>query len=304
MSHSETISVCICTYRRNELLERLLRNMAIQRTNGRFEYAVIVVDNDVGGRARETVERLQQELGLRVTYTVEPDRCIAAARNHALRLATGDFVAIMDDDEFPAVDWLSRLHDGIQTFAADGVLGPVYPVFHGPVPSWLVKSRLCESPVHRTGTLLHWSQTFTNNVLIRRDVFERHGIAFDLRFRTGGSDQEFFRQAMLLGCRFVAIAEAPVYEVIPPSRWTHKCWVKRAVVNGFNARKYARELSPAKQAFLTAKAAVGAAVYMVALPLSGCLGHHRFMMCLEKASYHFSRTCASFGVQLWKKRDF
>ncbi len=64
--------------------------------------------------------------------------------------------------------------------------------------------------MHRTGTLLHWSQTFTNNALVKKDVFDRNGLAFDLRFRTGGSDQEFFRQAMMRGCKFVAIKEAPV----------------------------------------------------------------------------------------------
>ena len=305
VSPADHISVCICTYRRNELLERPLRNLARQRTGGLFEYSVVVADNDAGGHARETVGRLQAELHLDVTYSIEPEHTIPAARNHALRLARGNYIAIMDDDEFPPLHWLLRLYEGIQTFAVDGALGPVYPVFDGAPPAWLVKSRICESPVHRTGTLLHWSQTFTNNVLVRKDVFDRHGLAFDLTFRTGGSDQEFFRQAMARGCRFVAIAEAPVYEVVPPARWTRTCWIKRALVNGFNARRYAlRGMSRARQALLTFKSAVGATVYALALPFCACMGQHRLITCLEKGSYHFSRACASFGIQLWKRRDF
>lgn len=305
MSFTNRISVCLCTYRRNELLARLLRNLALQRTGGLFEYSIVVVDNDPDGHARETVARLQAELHLDVTYSIEPEHTIAAARNHALRLASGNYIAIMDDDEFPPLDWLLRLYEGIQTFAVDGVLGPVYPFYAGAPPAWLVKSRICESPVHRTGTLLHWSQTFTNNVLVRKDVFDRHGLMFDPRFRTGGSDQEFFRQAMVRGCQFVAIAEAPVFEVVPPARWTRKCWIKRALVNGFNARRYASEgMSRARQTLLTFKSAVGAAVYALALPVCACMGQHRLIICLEKGSYHFSRTCASFGIQLWKRRDF
>lgn len=299
------ISVCVCTYRRNELLQRLLRNLALQRTGGLFGYSIVVVDNDAGGHARETVVRIQAELSLDITYSIEPERTIPAARNHALRLARGNYIGIIDDDEFPPPHWLLRMYEGIQTFAVDGVLGPVYPYFAGAPPTWLVKSGICESPVHRTGTLLHWSQTFTNNALVKKDVFERHGLAFDLRFRTGGSDQEFFRQAMARGCQFVAIEEAPVFEVIPPVRWTRKYWIKRALVNGFNARRLASGwMSRARQALLTFKSAVGAAIYALALPVCACLGHHRLIICLEKGCYHLSRACASFGIEFWKRRDF
>jgi succinoglycan biosynthesis protein ExoM len=302
---ADNISVCVCTYRRNELLERLLRNLARQRTGGLFEYSIIVVDNDPGGYAREIVARIQAELHLDVTYSIEPDHTIPAARNHALRLARGNYIGIIDDDEFPPSDWLLRMYDGVQTFAVDGALGPVYPFFASGAPAWLVKSGICELPVCRTGTLLHWSQTRTGNVLVKRDVFARHGLSFDPRFRTGGSDQEFFRQAMARGCRFVAIAEAPVYEVVPPARWTRKCWIKRALVNGFNAKRYAsRGMSRARQVLLTFKSAVGASIYALALPVCACMGQHRLMICLEKGSYHFSRACASFGIQLWKRRDF
>ena len=181
--------------------------------------------------------RVRAELRLDVAYSIEPERTIPAARNHALRMARGNYIGIIDDDEFTPPDWLLRLYEGIQTFAVDGVLGPVRPFFAGGPPAWLAKSGICDSPVHRTGTLLHWSQMFTNNVLVKKDVFDRHGLAFDLRFRTGGSDQEFFRQAVSRGCQFAAVAEAPVYQVIPPGRWTRNDWVKRALVNGFNARR-------------------------------------------------------------------
>jgi succinoglycan biosynthesis protein ExoM len=301
----DEISVCVCTYRRNELLERLLRNLALQRTGGLFEYSIVVVDNDAGGHARETVARIQAELRLDVTYSIEPERTIPAARNHALRLARGNYIGIIDDDEFPPPYWLLRMYEGIQTFAVDGVLGPVHPFFVGAPPAWLVKSGICELPVHRTGTLLNWSQTRTGNVLVKKDVFDRHGLSFDPRFRTGGSDQEFFRQAMAWGYRFVAVEEAPVYEVVPPVRWSRKYWIKRALVNGFNARRYASGgMSRARQALLTFKSAVGAAICALALPVCACIGHHRLIICLEKGCYHLSRACASFNLELWKDRDF
>jgi glycosyltransferase involved in cell wall biosynthesis len=304
-SPADHISVCICTYHRNELLERLLRNLANQRTGGLFGYSIVVVDNDAGGHARETVARIQTDLNLDITYSIEPERSIPAARNHGLRLARGNYIGIIDDDEFPPPHWLLRMYEGMQAFAVDGVLGPVHPFFSGSPPAWLVRSGLCELPVYRTGALLHWSQTRTGNVLVKRDVFDRHGLQFDPRFRTGGSDQEFFRQAMARGCRFVAIEEAPVFEVVPPARWTRKYWMKRALVNGFNARRYASTgTSRARQGFLTFKSAVGGTIYALALPLCACLGHHLMIICLEKGCYHLSWACASFGIELWRRRDF
>jgi len=287
------------------LLQRLLRKLSLQRTGGLFEYSIVVVDNDAEGHAREIVARIQVELLDDITYSIEPERTIPAARNHALRLARGNYIAIIDDDEFPQPDWLLRMYEGIRTFDVDGTLGPVYPFFAGTPPAWLVKSGLCELPVYRTGTVLHWNQTRTGNVLIKKDVFEKHDLLFDPRFRTGGSDQEFFRQAMALGCQFVAVEEAPVFEVVPPVRWTRTYWFKRGLVNGFNNRRYtAGETSMALQAILTLKSAVGAITYALMLPVCACMGHHRLINCLEKGCYHLSRACASFGIELWKRRDF
>lgn len=301
---ADHISVCVPTYRRNELLSRLLRNLARQRTAGLFSISVVVVDNDVGGGARDTVSRLAAALGLDATYDVEQERTIPAVRNRALSMARGNYIGIIDDDEFPPADWLLRLYEAIQTFDVDGALGPVYPFFQEAPPPWLVKSGLCELPAWRTGVILHWSQTRTGNVLLKKEVFDRHGLHFDTSFRTGGSDQDFFRRAMALGYRFVGVEDAPVYEVVPPERWKRSYWIKRALVNGFNARRYACGMSLGRQVALAVKSLIAVPTYALALPMCACLGQHQLMRCAEKGAYHLSRACASVGIELWKRRDF
>ena len=77
------VSVCICTYRRNDLLEKLLRKLALQHTDGHFDFSIVVVDNDADGGAKETAKRIQEKTKLELTYDVEPDKCIAAARNRS-----------------------------------------------------------------------------------------------------------------------------------------------------------------------------------------------------------------------------
>jgi succinoglycan biosynthesis protein ExoM len=153
--------------------------------------------------------------------------------------------------------------------------------------------------------LLNWEQTRTSNVLLKKDVFDRYGTCFDETFRTGGSDKAFFRHAIGLGFRFIAAAEAPVYEIMPPERWSKSYFVRRALVNGFNAQKnMSGEHNKLKTTAAILKSAIAVPVYAVSAPVCACLGTHVLMSCMEKGFYHLSRLAAVFGIELWKKRDF
>jgi len=287
------------------MLERLLRKLALQETNSLFDFSVVVVDNDAAGPARETVTRLQGELCLNITYGIEPEQTIPAARNHALRLGHGNYIGIIDDDEFPPQHWLITMYKAIQTFDVDGGLGPVHPFFDEKPPDWLLKSGFCKRPVLRTGTLLHWSQTRTGNVLLKKEVFDKHNLCFDLKFKTGGSDQAFFRQAMNAGCRFIAVEEAPVYEIVPPERWTKSYYLKRALVNGFNAHRYSQNQTGRLTRTLTPIKSVGALMaYALAMPFLALIGPHMVLKYAEKGAHHLSRLAAMLGIELVKQRDF
>lgn len=298
------ISICICTYHRNPMLENLLRKLAFQETDGLFDYSMVVVDNDAAGPARETVLRLKEELGLDITFGVEPVQTIAAARNHTLKLAKGNYIAFIDDDEFAPSHWLVTMYRAIQTFDVDGALGPVHPFFETRPPEWLVKSGFCERPVHRTGTLLDWDQTRTGNVLLKKEVFDTHRLCFDLKYKTSGSDKEFFREAMVLGYRFIAVEEAPVYEVVPPERQTKSYHIRRAVLHASNERKYRAPLLHGVSKILAPlKAMAALGVYTLILPFSAFAGSHVTVKYLEKCAYHLSWLLTMLGFDLARKRN-
>lgn len=298
------ISICVCTFHRNQMLERLLRKLALQETDGLFDYSVVVVDNDATGPAGETVMRLKDVLCLDITYGIEPVQTIAAARNQSLRLATGNYIAFIDDDEFPPTHWLLTMYRAILTFDVDGALGPVHPFFEKEPPSWLVKSKLCERPVHRTGTLLIWDQTRTGNVLLKKDVFDAHQLCFDLKYKTSGSDKEFFREAMDLGYRFIAVEEAPVYEVVPPERQTKSYYLRRAVLHASNERKFrAPMMRGLTKVSAPMKAMAALLIYTIILPFSTLSGSHTVIKYAEKCAYHLSWLLTMLGLDLAKKRN-
>src|SRR5690348_2865186 len=119
------ISVCIATYRRQDRLDALLSDLSRQRL---LPSEVIVVDNDAAGTARTVVER-RCESGppFPIRYDIQPEKNIALTRNRTVELASGEWLAFVDDDERAPDFWLAGLAEAVTQYAADGVLGPVDP---------------------------------------------------------------------------------------------------------------------------------------------------------------------------------
>src|ERR1044071_1566814 len=109
------ISICVCTFKRPELLEELLRALLQQVTEGKFTYSIHVVDNDGAASARDTVDRLRREQPDGNAYLVEGEQNIALARNRSVAQARGELIAFIDDDEVPINEWLLRMHAALRS---------------------------------------------------------------------------------------------------------------------------------------------------------------------------------------------
>lgn len=287
------------------MLERLIKKLLYQETQGLFDFSIIIVDNDNQESARGLIENINKNTNIMIHYEVEPERSIPAARNRALNLADGNYIAIIDDDELPPPHWLLTLYKSIQTFEVDGALGPVIPYFEERPPSWLIKGKFCERPIYRTGTLLDWFQTRTGNVLLKKRVFDEHNLKFDLRWKTSGSDRAFFKAAIEHGYKFVAVAEAPVYEIVPPERWAKSYYIRRAFVHGYNSYRNSIKGTSLSWQLLTAiKSIFALGIYLLAFPIFFILGPAWYVKCLEKGAHHFSQLVARFGIEIIKTRDF
>jgi glycosyltransferase involved in cell wall biosynthesis len=282
------ISVCICTFKRPLYLKRLLATLGQQRTDGRFTYSVVVADNDKLQSAKPVV--VENRWSVETTYRCEPEQNIAAARNAALAAAKGDFVAFIDDDEFPVDDWLLNLFQAQLLHEADGVLGPVKPHFDETPPTWLVRSRFCERPEHRTGLVLDWQETRTGNVLLKRAMIEGVKEPFDSRFAGGGEDCDFFRRMIAKGRVFKWCNEAVVYEVVPPSRWKKSYYLRRALLQGQNNRHWFSLRA-------VVKSLVAVPAYVLALPFALLAGQHRFMKILVKLCSHVGQLAGLVGLR-------
>lgn len=284
-------TVCICTCGRPAMLERLLREISRQETAGAFTFSVVVTDNESSQSARSVVEVFASRIGVPILYCVEAERNIAAVRNSALSHATGDFIVFVDDDEFPASGWLLNLFRTCESHQVAGVLGPVKPHFDHEPPQWLIKGGFYQRPTHPTGFVMPWQECRTGNILFRRNILDPSKPPFRQEFGGGGEDQDFFRRMVEQGHCFIWCDEAIVYEVVPPSRWSRRFMIHRALFRGRNTFRHRQH-----RLRNLLKSVIAVPVYALALPVLLLAGHHYFMKYLVKLADHVGRLLASVGL--------
>lgn len=284
------ISVCLCTFKRPALLKKLLDELGDQDTAGLFTYSIVVVDNDRLQSGEPVVAEFAATSKVSVKYCLEPHQNIAQARNRSLQNASGDYIAFIDDDEFPTKRWLLSMFNVLEKNGVAGVLGPVLPYFGDGAPRWVIKGKFYDRPRHQTGLVLNWGQTRTGNVLLQRQLFAEDTEPFRPQC-VEGSDQDFFKRMMQLGHVFIWCDEGVVYEVVPPSRWKRNFLVRRALYRGiYSIRNHGMPIQ------LVATSLIAAPAFAVALPVGLVLGQAQFMDYVFKLSYHTGRLLAAMGL--------
>lgn len=292
------ISVCICTFKRPALLAKALLELGKQETDGRFTYSLVIVDNDRLQSAKATVETYLRHASIPVKYCCEPQKNIALARNHAIINANGDFVAFIDDDEYPAPQWLRTLLSTCIKTEADGVLGPVVPYFEVPPPQWVVKGRFFDRPTHATGYIVPLLQARTGNALFRKKMFVGVREVFRKEFGSGGEDVDFFRRMMNQGYRFIWCNEAVVHELVPATRCRRRYLLKRALLRGRNISG-----QPKDRLVNVAKSLIAVPAYAMMLPFLILMGQQYFLRYLIKLCDHGGRLLALVNLNPIKDRE-
>lgn len=291
------VCVCICTFQRPQMLAKLLHAIEAQETEGRLTISVSVADNDVRRSAESVVADFSKVSSLEVMYACEPRMNIALARNTALRAASGDYLAFIDDDEVPVARWLLTMIETCEQFCVAGVLGPVRPHFDETPPAWIIDGGFFQRPEPLTGTILKWEECRTGNVLLRSEIVDGVEFVFDPQFGSGGEDKDFFMRMIALNHVFCWCGDGAVYETVPKSRWTRGYLLKRALLRGQNILKH-----PEGRTKLIVKSMVAAPIYLVALPFALLLGQHVVMKFAIKFCDHAGRLAALCGVNPVRER--
>jgi glycosyltransferase involved in cell wall biosynthesis len=173
------ISVCIATHRRTDRLALLLDDLALQTL---LPDEVVVVDNDAGGSARVVVEAHRARAPYALRYDIQPERNIAQTRNLTVALASGAWLAFIDDDERARPEWLERLMKAAREFKADGVLAPVEPVVPEHAPPWIRLGHFYDFPHLPEGATVPRNRMRFGNVLLDGARLRAESGPFDVRY--------------------------------------------------------------------------------------------------------------------------
>lgn len=284
------ITVCVCTFKRPQYLERLLKSLVSQQTESLFDFSVVIVDNDAQRSAEPVVSAFSKEGRIEVIYCVEVRQNIALARNKAVAAAKGDYICFIDDDEFPIENWLLLLYKTCQQYGVDGVLGPVKPFYDETPPAWVVKGKFYDRPSYPTGFVIDWRKGRTGNTFLRRELFRDEPEPFKPHFRSG-EDQDFFRRMIDKGHVFVWCHEALAYESVPSNRWKLSFMVRRALLRGKVAA-----LEPSSGFLDKMKSALAVPTYLLALPFLLLIGQHLFIQYFIKIFDHLGKILGTLGL--------
>jgi glycosyltransferase involved in cell wall biosynthesis len=135
-----TVTVLICTCNRAPRLARTLDYFEKLRPVG-YTVDLIVVDNRSTDGTARIVRDAAARAAIRIAYAYEPQQGKSFALNHGLRLATGDVLALTDDDVTPAPGWLDRIVDAFRSRDVMFVGGKVLPLWEREPPANLLTRR-------------------------------------------------------------------------------------------------------------------------------------------------------------------
>jgi glycosyltransferase involved in cell wall biosynthesis len=123
---------------------------------------------------------------MRIIYDAEPRQNISLNRNRALSHVSGDYVAMVDDDQYVSECWLLSLYNTSVAFQAEVVCGPVLPIFEKGASVLVRKSNTFGLPNvpegFRGGFIYH-----TGNCFFRTGLLATMKTPFDVELAARGA---------------------------------------------------------------------------------------------------------------------
>jgi glucosyl-dolichyl phosphate glucuronosyltransferase len=129
------LTVCICTHDRPRYVRDCLDGLRRQ-TVARDRFLVLLVDSASGPAAAAELAALAEAHDARLIRLDQPG--VSIARNAGAWAARTPFIAYIDDDAIPAVDWVEMILDAASQPGRRPALigGRILPKWEAPLPSW------------------------------------------------------------------------------------------------------------------------------------------------------------------------
>lgn len=224
---NEGVSIVIPTYKRPEGIKNALESL-IGQSAGKRVLEIVVADNDPKASAKDLVADFAKTSAIDVIYKHVPQPGVSNARNGALSIARGRFIAFLDDDMKALPGWLDELVKASLKYKAGITFGPaiaVMPNADDPLNPFMEPffSRIANAPEGYITKCLG-----TGGCLLDLSLCDMPTPAFDpIHNETGGEDDALFHHLTSRGTKVAWAIKAESFEIVPAARATPKYMWKR-----------------------------------------------------------------------------
>ncbi len=224
---NEGVSIVIPTYKRPDGIKNALESL-IGQSAGKRALEIVVADNDPKASAKDLVANFAKSSAIDVIYKHVPQPGVSNARNGALSVARGRFIAFLDDDMKALPGWLDELVKAALKYEAGITFGPaiaVMPNADDPLNPFMEPffSRIANAPEGYITKCLG-----TGGCLLDLSLCDMPSPAFDpIHNETGGEDDALFHHLTSRGAKVAWAIKAESFEIVPAARATPKYMWKR-----------------------------------------------------------------------------
>ncbi|MBQ5703661.1 MAG: glycosyltransferase family 2 protein [Alistipes sp.] len=225
------LSIVIATYNRSAMLMQTLQSV-VEQTLPREEWECVVVNNNSSDSTATDFEAFAARYpDYNLRMVLEPNQGLSYARNRGIRESEGEYIAIVDDDERIAPEFVASyvaLFDQVPDAVAAG--GPIVAEYPTGRPRWM--SAFTERPIANTMYFGDEVREFPRgrvpgggNMALRRSAVRRYGV-FDTSLGyvgetlIGGEESDLFERLQIAEAKYYYVPKAVMYHIIPKEKLT------------------------------------------------------------------------------------
>lgn len=225
------LSIVIATYNRSAMLMQTLQSV-VEQTLPHDEWECVVVNNNsTDSTAADFEAFVARYPDYNLRMVLETNQGLSYARNRGIRESEGEYIAIVDDDERIAPEFVASyvaLFDEVPDAVAAG--GPIVAEYPTGRPRWM--SAFTERPIANTMYFGEEVREFPRgrvpgggNMALRRSAVRRYGV-FDTSLGyvgeslVGGEESDLFERLQIAEAKYYYVPKAVMYHIIPKEKLT------------------------------------------------------------------------------------
>lgn len=225
------LSIVIATYNRSAMLMQTLQSI-VEQTLPCQQWECVVVNNNSSDSTAADFEAFAARYpDYNLRMVLETNQGLSYARNRGIRESEGEYIAIVDDDERIAPEFVASyvaLFDNLPDAVAAG--GPIVAEYPTGRPRWM--SAFTERPIANTMYFGDEVREFPRgrvpgggNMALRRTAVRRYGV-FDTSLGyvgeslVGGEESDLFERLQIAEAKYYYVPKAVMYHIIPKEKLT------------------------------------------------------------------------------------